>query len=80
MRWANKPIRAAPLGFPSVVSRVIAFPTDLVRVKSNTFNVSDLREHIARPQELPPSAPQQPPPLFTDPDGVASYDIDQIIA
>jgi len=52
----------------------------LIRVKSNTFNVSDLREHIARPQELPPSAPQQPPPLFTDPDGVASYDIDQIIA
>ena len=39
-----------------------------------------MREHIARPQDLPPSAPQQPPPVFTDPDGVASYDIDQIIA
>ena len=49
-------------------------------MKSNIFNVSDLREHIARREDLPQSAPPQPPPVFTDPDGVPSYEIDKIIA
>jgi len=52
----------------------------VIRVKSNTFNVSDLREHIARREDLPQSAPPNPPPVFTDPDGVSSYEIDKIIA
>ena len=53
---------------------------ELIRVKSNTFNVSDLREHVARPADLPRSAPSQPPPVFTDAAGVPSYEIDKITA
>ena len=49
-----------------------------IRVAQATFNLSQLREHVARPDALGPSAPAPPAPAFRDA-GDDFWDIETIV-
>ena len=58
-----------PFAVTTVMSSGNAVKLDLpptIRVAQATFNLSQLREHVARPDALGPSAPAPPPPAFRD--------------
>ena len=84
LAYPNKftPKYLGPFTVSHVISSGNACKLDLppsIRVKENTFNVSQLREHVLRSNALGPSAPPQPPPAFVDDTGVASFHIEKIV-
>ena len=84
LAYPNKftPKYLGPFAVSHVMSSGNACKLDLppsIRVKESTFNVSQLREHVLRPNALGTSAPPQPPPAFVDDTGVASFHIEKIV-
>ena len=80
-RQPTRPL--GPFAVTQVMSSGNAVKLDLpptIRVAHATFNLSQLREHVARPADLGPSAPAPATPVFRDAvTGEDFWDIDLIV-